>query len=220
MTVKKLISISDELNSMIKEYNERHPFEKLRVSDIAQKAIYERIFSIEPELTLDRPKVIKMSKKNDNKPIKERNLHDIEVEHYTDKLERTVAPPAKEPASLKAQEKEIIKSKPIKKLVENEPEPPHKAPVTVHENVHMLKHEPISGANYDDNESGTVTCINEFACFVTETKEPAKETEDNDFLEYEIENIDPVIEEPIMNMPEKTENKGSVDKIHKKGTIE
>jgi hypothetical protein len=43
VTAKIMISVSDELKAMIDEYNKTHPFEKLHISEIAQKAIYEKI---------------------------------------------------------------------------------------------------------------------------------------------------------------------------------
>jgi hypothetical protein len=41
--VRILISIPAELNDMIKEYNKSNPYEPLHVSDIASKAIYEKL---------------------------------------------------------------------------------------------------------------------------------------------------------------------------------
>lgn len=56
MTVKKLISISDDLNKQIEEYNKQHPFEKLHISEIASKAIYERLKdSIQPTEPIATP---------------------------------------------------------------------------------------------------------------------------------------------------------------------
>lgn len=50
MTVKKTISISDNLDNLIKEFDRRHPFEPLIISQIAQKAIFEKIKAADPEL--------------------------------------------------------------------------------------------------------------------------------------------------------------------------
>ena len=46
MTVKKMISIPDDLDAMINEYNEKHKFKKLHISEICQQAIYEEISRI------------------------------------------------------------------------------------------------------------------------------------------------------------------------------
>jgi hypothetical protein len=41
--VKILISIPAELNDAINEYNKNNPYEPLHVSEIASKAIYEKL---------------------------------------------------------------------------------------------------------------------------------------------------------------------------------
>jgi hypothetical protein len=46
MTVKKMISIPDDLDAMINEYNEKHRFKKLHISEICQEAIYNEICGI------------------------------------------------------------------------------------------------------------------------------------------------------------------------------
>lgn len=50
LTTKKTISIPDKLKKAIDEYNTRHPFENLNISQLAQKAIFEKIKAEDPEL--------------------------------------------------------------------------------------------------------------------------------------------------------------------------
>src|SRR5665647_1369917 len=50
MTVKIMISIPDHLKRMVEDYNNRHPFEKLNISQISQKAIHEKIRAEDPDL--------------------------------------------------------------------------------------------------------------------------------------------------------------------------
>lgn len=50
MTAKITISMSDDLRRMIDEYNKRHPFEPLVISQLAQKAVFEKIKKEDPEL--------------------------------------------------------------------------------------------------------------------------------------------------------------------------
>ena len=69
-------------------------------------------------------------------------MHDINVEHYTDKLEHMVD-----------------------RSEHSEPEPPHKAPVPIHEHIHKLHssipetitetEEPVNKADFFDNEQDT-----------------------------------------------------------------
>jgi hypothetical protein len=118
MSHKILITISDELKTMIDKYNHENPFEPLHVSEIAQKAIFEKITSLDKDIAMEKNEVTKVSKKESNE--KEVRLHDINVEHYTDKLERIV-----------------------EKSEHSEPEPSHKALTPVHENIHKLNSELI-----------------------------------------------------------------------------
>lgn len=55
-----MISLPDELKAGIDEFNLKHPYEKLNISQIAQKAIDEKIRSIDPNIL----KVKKTNNKN------------------------------------------------------------------------------------------------------------------------------------------------------------
>lgn len=50
MTAKITISMPDSLKRMIDEYDKRHPFEPLIISQLAQKAVFEKIKAEDPEL--------------------------------------------------------------------------------------------------------------------------------------------------------------------------
>ncbi|MDR3492461.1 MAG: hypothetical protein P4M12_10575 [Gammaproteobacteria bacterium] len=50
MTAKMMISLPDELKSAITEFNLKHPYETLNISQIAQKAIFEKIMAIDPDI--------------------------------------------------------------------------------------------------------------------------------------------------------------------------
>lgn len=61
MTVKKTISIPDSLDSLIEEFNKRHPFEPLILSQLAQKAFFEKIKSEDPELVEIHTKAVQVA---------------------------------------------------------------------------------------------------------------------------------------------------------------
>lgn len=65
LAVNKTISISEDLDSMIEKFNLRNPFDKLNISQIAQKAIYQKISKEDPELILE------IEKKEPIKPIEQ-----------------------------------------------------------------------------------------------------------------------------------------------------
>ena len=117
MSHKILITISDELKAMIDKYNQKNPFEPLHISEISAKAIFEKIISLDKYIAMEKTEVMKVSKKESNE--EEVRLHDINVEHYTDKLEHM-----------------------IDRSEHSEPEPSHKAPIPIHEHIHKLHSEP------------------------------------------------------------------------------
>ncbi len=125
MSYKILITISDDLKAMIDNYNRKNPFEPLHISEISAKAIFEKITSLDKDIAMEKTEVMKVSekmkvsKKESNE--KEVCFHDINVEHYTDKLECMV---------------DISE--------QSEPEPLHKALTHIHENIHSLHSEPIT----------------------------------------------------------------------------
>jgi len=118
MSHKILITISDELKAMIDKHNHANPFEPLHISEIAQKAIFEKITSLDEDIAMEKTEVMKVSKKESNE--KEVRLHDINVEHYTDKLERMVD-----------------------RSEHSEPEPLHKAHIPIHVHIQKLHSELI-----------------------------------------------------------------------------
>ncbi len=112
--------------------------------------------------------------REDNYVPKKVQLHDIDVEHYTDKLERMIdISEHPEPSSLQASQKEVkkTKDKSIKKPIQTEPEPLHKAPIPIHEHIHKLHSEPIS--------------------------EPKESVTEYNFFDKEPEPTEKLIEEPI-----------------------
>lgn len=50
ITIRTTITLQDELQNAINEFNLKHPYEKLNVSAIAQKAIFDKIMSIDPHV--------------------------------------------------------------------------------------------------------------------------------------------------------------------------
>lgn len=95
MTEKITISIPDKLKRAIEEYNSKHPFEKLIISQLAQKAIFEKIKAVDPELltnytkapaavkakeiTLDEAKEITLDEELTQPPQEEIQHHTLEV---------------------------------------------------------------------------------------------------------------------------------------------
>ena len=149
MSHKILITISDELKAMIDKHNHANPFEPLHISEIAQKAIFEKITSLDEDIAMEKTEVMKVSKKESNE--KEVRFHDINVEHYTDKLERMVdRSEQSEPEPLHKALTPIhenihsLHSEPIPEPIPDEIPEPIKAPIPVHENIHKLHSEPIT----------------------------------------------------------------------------
>ena len=118
MSYKILITISDDLKAMIDNYNRENPFEPLHISEISARAIFEKITSLDEDIAMEKTEVMKVSKKESNE--KEERLCDINIEHYTDKLERMVD-----------------------RSAHSEPELLHKALTPIHENIHKLHSETI-----------------------------------------------------------------------------
>jgi hypothetical protein len=50
ITIRTTITLQDELQTAINEFNSKHPYEKLNISAIAQKAIFDKIMSIDPHV--------------------------------------------------------------------------------------------------------------------------------------------------------------------------
>jgi len=161
MSHKILITISNELKAMIDKYNQANPFEPLHISEISAKAIFEKITSLDKYIVMEKPEVMKVNKKESNE--KEVRLHDINVEHYTDKLEHMVD-----------------------RSEHSEPEPPHKAPVPIHEHIHKLhsesipetvteKEEPVNEADFFDNEPDTTENTKEEPIYGIQTYKGKKE---------------------------------------------
>lgn len=79
MSVKITISIPEELKAMVEEYNKRNPFDKLNLSRITQKAVYEKIKTNDSD-------VIKITRKNisvlkDKTESKEHGLISVVCNH-------------------------------------------------------------------------------------------------------------------------------------------
>jgi hypothetical protein len=149
MSYKILITISDDLKAMIDNYNRKNPFEPLHISEISAKAIFEKIISLDKDIAMEKTEVMKVSKKESNE--KEVRFHDINVEHYTDKLERMVdRSEQSEPEPLHKALTPIhenihsLHSEPIPEPIPDEIPEPIKAPIPVHENIHKLHSEPIT----------------------------------------------------------------------------
>lgn len=87
MTTKKTISIPDKLKKAIDEYNTRHPFENLNISQLAQKAIFEKIKAEDPELLTNytkappavKPKEITLEEELTQPSQEEIQQHTLEV---------------------------------------------------------------------------------------------------------------------------------------------
>jgi len=192
MSHKILITISNELKAMIDKYNQANPFEPLHISEISAKAIFEKITSLDKYIVMEKPEVMKVNKKESNE--KEVRFHDINVEHYADKLEHIVdksehpEPSHKAPIPIhehvqKLHSEPIIESQePIKK----EPEPSHKAPVHIHEHIHKLHsesipetitetEEPLKEADFFDNEPDTTENTKEESIYEIQTYKDKKE---------------------------------------------
>ena len=168
MSYKILITISDDLKAMIDNYNRENPFEPLHISEISAKAIFEKITSLDKDIAMEKTEVMKVSKKESNE--KEVRLHDINVEHYTDKLERMVdRSEHSEPEPLHKALTPIHEN--IHRLHSESIPEPIKAPIPVHENIHKLHSEPT-----------------------TETEEQVCEA---DFFGKECDTIEKTEEEPI-----------------------
>jgi hypothetical protein len=189
MSYKILITISDDLKAMIDNYNRENPFEPLHISEISARAIFEKITSLDKDIAMEKTEVMKVGKKESNE--KEVRLRDINVEHYTDKLERMVdrsehAEPEPLHKALTPIHENIHKlhSEPIPEMqepVKKESEPSHKAPIPIHEHVHKLHSEPIPERPETVNEA--------------------------DFFDNEQDTIENTIEEPIQEIPTKTGEK-------------
>jgi hypothetical protein len=180
MSHKILITISDELKAMIDKYNQENPFEPLHISEISAKAIFEKIISLDKYIAMEKTEVMKVIKKESNE--EEVRLHDINVEHYTDKLEHMIdrsehsepEPSFKAPIPIH-EHIHKLHSEPILEMqepIKKEPETSHKAPIPIHEHIHKLHSEPI-----------------------TETEEQVCEA---DFFGKECDTIEKTGEEPIM----------------------
>ena len=63
MSHKILITISDELKTMIDQYNQANPFEPLHISEISAKAIFEKITSLDKDIAMKKTEVMNVSKK-------------------------------------------------------------------------------------------------------------------------------------------------------------
>jgi endogenous inhibitor of DNA gyrase (YacG/DUF329 family) len=50
---QKNISLPEELIKAIDDFNSKHPYEKLNISSIAQKAIHDKIKSLDPDILID-----------------------------------------------------------------------------------------------------------------------------------------------------------------------
>jgi len=190
MSHKILITISDELKAMIDKYNQENPFEPLHISEISAKAIFKKIISLDKYIAMEKTEVMKVSKKESNE--KEVRLHDINVEHYTDKLEHTVGrsehpePETSHKAPIPIHEHvQKLHSEPILEIqepIKNEPEPSHKAPIPIHEHIHKLHSEPITEteelvneAVFFDNEPDTTENIKEEPIYGIQTYKDKKE---------------------------------------------
>jgi hypothetical protein len=128
MSHKILITISNELKAMIDKYNQENPFEPLHISEISAKAIFEKITSLDKYIEMEKTEVVKVSKKESNE--KEVRLHDVNVEHYIDKLDHIVD-----------------------RSEHYEPKPSHKAPIPIHEHIHKLHSEPITETEEQECET-------------------------------------------------------------------
>jgi len=160
MSHKILITISDELKTMIDQYNQANPFEPLHISEISAKAIFEKITSLDKDIAMEKTKVMKVGKTESNE--KEVRLRDINVEHYTDKLERMVD--RSEHSEHEPLHKALTPIHENIHSIHSEPIPePIKAPIPVHENIHKLhseliteKEEQICEADFFGKECDTI----------------------------------------------------------------
>lgn len=75
MVVNKTISISEELDSLIDKFNQRNPFDKLNLSQTAQKAFYQKMAKIDPELISNEEN--KEQTKDVQKPIKKQKTFEL-----------------------------------------------------------------------------------------------------------------------------------------------
>jgi hypothetical protein len=176
MSYKILITISDDLKAMIDNYNRQNPFEPLHISEISAKAIFEKITSLDKDIAVEKTEVMKVSKKEANE--KEVRFHDINVEHYTDKLERMVD-----------------------RSEQSEPEPLHKALTPIHENIHSLHSERIPEPIPDDIPEPIKAPIPVHENIHKLHSEPKTEKEEHvcqdDFFGKECDTIEKTEEEPI-----------------------
>jgi len=63
MSHKILITIADELKALIEEYDRCNPYDKLHFSDIASKAIYEKIIGAGVSLQNNKQKKLQVDEK-------------------------------------------------------------------------------------------------------------------------------------------------------------
>jgi len=137
MSHKVLITISNELKAMIDKYNRENPFEPLHISEIAQKAIYERLTKgrergvLNPLNEVTTGKTIKKPFKVDSEPS---HKAPIPIHEHVQKLHSEPIPEMQEPEK-------------------NEHEPSHKAPIPIHEHIHKLHSEPITETEEQVNEA-------------------------------------------------------------------
>ena len=189
MSYKILITISDDLKAIIDNYSRENPFEPLHISEISAKAIFEKITSLDKDIAMKKTEVMNVSKKmkvsTKESNEKEVLLHDINVEHYTDKLERIVDRP--EHSELEPLHKtltpihENIHSLHYETIPDNVPEP-IKAPIPIHEHVHKLNSELIPktkeqacAADFFCNECDTIEKIEEEPLHEIQTYKGKKE---------------------------------------------
>lgn len=88
MTAKITISIPDDLKRMIDAYNKRHPFEPLIISQLAQKAVFEKIKREDPQVLTILPQV---SRPEVNTPVKAREIQlETELSQPSQETQHTV----------------------------------------------------------------------------------------------------------------------------------
>lgn len=151
MSYKILITISDELKVMIDKYNQENLFEPLHISEIAQKAIFEKITSLDKDIAMEKTEVKKTKGKSIKKPLQTEpetsHKAPIPIHEIIYRLHSEPIPEIQEP-------------------VKKEPEPLHKVLTPIHEHIEKLHSEPIpepiperiervDEANFFDNEPDT-----------------------------------------------------------------